>query len=133
MNLLLKRIAKKDNYTIGKLYIDGKYFCDTLEDCVRVLGPNGEGKIYGKTAIQEGKYKIDITFSNRFKRNLPLLLNVPFFEGIRIHPGNIAADTHGCILVGINDSAGAVHQSRITFDNLFDILQRETELTIEII
>ena len=75
----LKRVAFKDTYTIGKLYLDGKFQGDTLEDKVRVLGAKGEGKVFGETAIPAGKYKVIITYSARFKRDLPLLLNVPFF------------------------------------------------------
>ena len=82
MKLLLKRIAQKPNYTIGRLYIDGQYFCDTLEDAVR------EKKIAGKTAIPEGTYEVIVNRSPKFKRDLPLLIDVPNFEGIRIHRGN---------------------------------------------
>ena len=100
MNLLLKRIALKPDYTIGRLYIDGQYFCDTLEDAVR------EEKIVGKTAILAGTYQVIVNRSPKFKRDLPLLLGVPNFEGIRIHRGNTAKDTSGCILVGENKVKG---------------------------
>jgi hypothetical protein len=133
MKLTLKRTTLQDHYTIGKLYVNGQYFCDTLEDTVRDLGVNGEGKIFGETAIPYGDYKIDLTFSNRFNRILPLLLEVPFFTGIRIHPGNKAVDTHGCLLVGKNTIKGQITNSRETFDELFDLMQRETDLQIEII
>ena len=129
----LKRVAFKDNYTIGKLYLDGKFKGDTLEDKVRVLGAKGEGKIFGQTAIPAGKYKVIITYSARFKRDLPLLLNVPFFEGIRIHPGNTAEDTHGCLMVGINDVAGMIHHSKATFEELFKQIKDSKDLEIEII
>lgn len=116
MKLLLKRVALRDSYTIGNLYVDSPVkFCDTLEDKVR---PDGV-KVYGETAIPAGTYKVIITWSNRFKRKLPLLLNVPGFDGIRIHPGNTAVDTHGCILVGVNDVKGEIHQSKFTFYELF--------------
>lgn len=131
MELLLKRVFLGETYTIGKLYIDGVKFCDTLEDKVR---PYGE-KVYGETAIPYGEYKVIITYSQRFKRPLPLLLNVPMFEGIRIHPGNTAVDTHGCILVGVNDSKGRISQSKFTFYQLFkkmtDSKQTEFKITIE--
>ena len=131
MNLILKRIFLGETYTIGKLYVDGVKFCDTLEDKVR---PYGE-KIYGETAIPFGEYKVIITYSQRFKRHLPLLLDVPMFSGIRIHPGNTAADTHGCILVGVNDSKGRISQSKFTFYQLFkkmtDSKQTEFKITIE--
>ena len=131
MKLLLKRVALRDSYTIGNLYVDSPVkFCDTLEDKVR---PDGV-KVYGETAIPAGKYKVIITWSNRFKRKLPLLLNVPGFEGIRIHPGNTAVDTHGCILVGVNDSKGHIGQSKFTFYELFKKMtdSKLSEFEIEI-
>jgi len=82
--------------TIGELLIDGKHECHTLEDVVRADGV----KVYGETAIPPGVYSVDITYSPRFKRDLPLLIGVQNFIGIRIHPGNTASDTEGCILVG---------------------------------
>jgi hypothetical protein len=130
MKLLLKRVALKDTYTIGKLYVDGVFFCHTLEDTVR---PDGI-KVYGETAIPDGIYKVIITMSARFKRKLPLLLDVPMFEGIRIHPGNTAVDTHGCILVGENDVKGQIHQSKFTFYRLFKLMtdSKQSEFEIEI-
>lgn len=114
MKLELYRKFLGKDYTIGKLFINGEYFCDTLEDTVR---PEGE-KIYGKTAIPYGTYDILLTFSPRFKQILPLLLNVPNFEGIRIHSGNTAQDTEGCILVGFNKKKGMVLDSKKTLSNL---------------
>lgn len=116
MELLLERKYLKSNYTIGKLYINGKFFCNTLEDCVRDINKNGtfdcgEFKIKGHTAIPYGKYEINITYSPKFRRDLPLLLNVPFFEGIRIHRGNTHKDSSGCILVGENTKKGMVLNS----------------------
>ena len=107
------RTFKGPEYTIGKLYIDDNYFCDTLEDTVR---PKGE-KIYGKTAIPAGKYKVKKTYSPRFKKQLPEILNVPNFAGVRIHAGNTAKDTDGCILLGLNKTKGAVlcSQNAIAF------------------
>ena len=131
MKLKLNRIFKGEKYTIGRLYIDDVFFCDVLEDKVRDLSK--EEKVWGQTAIPEGTYKIIINYSNRFKRDLPLLLNVPQFEGIRIHPGNTEVDTHGCLLVGINSQKGKVTQSRITFDKLFAKIKNEKDLEIEII
>ena len=109
MKLELKRIAYKETYTIGKLYIDGIYFCDTLEDKVRDI------KIKDKTAIPCGTYKVQITYSNRFKKMMPLLLNVPGFEGIRIHNGNSESDTSGCILVGQNKVKGKLVNSKMIY------------------
>ena len=99
--LRLHRIAKRKDYTIGRLYADGKYFCDTLEPTWRDVGRGRPGrKVKGKTAIPDGHYPVVITLSPKFGKWLPLLLNVPFFEGIRIHAGNLPTDTEGCILVG---------------------------------
>lgn len=125
MNITLNRIAKRDSYTIGKLYIDGQYFCDTLED--KDIGLNQQmsvqqissKKIYGQTSIPTGTYKIIISYSSRFKKQMPLLLNVPGFAGIRIHTGNTSADTEGCILVGKNKAVGKVLESRDTYNKLF--------------
>ena len=118
MLIEVNRIFKGDTYTIGKLSVDGKYEFDKLEDKVRNLPI--EPKIHGKTAIPAGTYKVTVTFSNHFKRDLPLLLNVPYFEGIRIHPGNDSADTEGCLLVGQNTVKGKVTNSRVCFEKLFE-------------
>lgn len=130
MKLQLKRIAKKSDYTIGKLYIDGEYFCDTLEDRVRELSK--EQKIAGQTAIPAGKYPIIVNLSPRFKRLLPRLLNVPHFEGILIHRGNTAKDTSGCILVGENKRTGMVLNSTYYEERLVEILKEQSNITIEI-
>lgn len=90
MNLLVDRIFLGDSYTIGKLYIDGEYLCDTLEDTVRDLKHDGSGKVYGETAIPAGVYAVIVNRSPKFRRMLPRLLNVPFFDGILIHAGNYA-------------------------------------------
>lgn len=128
MRLVLKRIAFRKTYTIGKLYVDGVYFCDTLEDPVR----EGE-KIYGRTAIPAGKYDVLITMSPRFRKLLPLLVNVPGFEGVRIHSGNNADDTEGCILVGVNDKPGWVSQSRATMARLMAKLESaDSPITLEV-
>jgi hypothetical protein len=125
MKLILDRKYKKETYTIGNLYIDynnnfdPEYFCNTIEDKVR---PKGE-KIYGKTAIPAGTYPIVITYSPKFKRELPLIFNIPGFSGVRIHPGNDENDTEGCILVGENKVKGKVINSQITFLKLFNILK----------
>lgn len=109
MKLLLKRIAKKDTYTIGKLYIDNVYFCDTLEDKVRDL--TVEEKIMHETAIPMGSYKVVVNKSPKFQCELPRLLDVPYFESILIHRGNAARDTSGCILVGENKQVGKLINS----------------------
>lgn len=124
--------------TIGKLYIDGKYECYTLEDVVREVSgqPVPRWKIPGKTAIPAGSYPLQVTLSNRFKRMLPLLVGVPGFEGVRIHPGNTDADTEGCILVGSTRLVNAIGGSRIAFQALFQKIQqaldRKETITITI-
>jgi hypothetical protein len=120
MNLTLKRRFFKETYTIGSLSIDGVYFCDTLEDRYRAMPE--EKKIYGQTAIPPGTYRVIMSYSNRFKRIMPELLNVPFFEGIRIHSGNTDADTAGCILVGRNTAIGVLTDSMVTANHLNSLL-----------
>lgn len=122
MELVLKRFAKKKGYTIGKLYVKQSiideylrgekliYICDTLEPQWRDYA-KGARKIKGKSAIPEGRYPVVITYSPTFKKWLPLLVNVPMFEGIRIHAGNTVEDTKGCILVGENLKKGMVLNS----------------------
>lgn len=142
MNIQLKRIAKKETYTIGKLYIDGVYFCDTIEDKDRglnqIMSINDikKKKVYGETAIPTGTYKLVIDYSNRFKKNMAHILNVPGYEGIRIHTGNSAKDSLGCIIVGKNKVVGKVVESRDTYNQLFPILQKafkEGEIKITIL
>ena len=123
MELILERIAKRKTYTIGRLYIreqvmdeylpgtEDKYFCDTLEPTWRDY-EHGAYKVKGRSAIPEGHYAVVISYSPRFKQWLPILLGVPKFEGIRIHAGNTAKDTEGCILVGQNREVGKVLDSR---------------------
>ena len=115
-----------DESTIGKLYIDGEYFCETLEDKDRFLEAGGV-KIYGKTCIPRGTYQLAITMSNRFKKELPLLLNVPQFEGIRIHAGNTAADTDGCILLGRTRRNNFVENSRDAVNEFIEKLAKMLE------
>lgn len=140
MKLTLKRIALRPTYTIGKLYIDDVYFCDTLEDTVRDLNKNGkfdngEKKVYAKTAIPYGTYEIKWTYSPRFKKYTPQLMNVPSFEGIRIHSGNTSADTEGCLLLGENKQVGKVINSRATINKFYPIIKEacsKDDVTIEI-
>jgi hypothetical protein len=126
MKILLKRLHKTENSTIGELYVDGKFECYTLEDKER------EVKIKSETAISKGVYKVIINKSNRFKRLLPLLLNVPNFEGVRIHSGNTNHDTEGCILVGMTRSKDFIGKSRIAFQKLFTKMQSAKEITLTI-
>nr|AIF26678.1 hypothetical protein [uncultured bacterium fosmid pJB83B9] len=141
MKIVVDRKYKKSNYTIGRLSVDGKFICNTLEDAVRGV------KIPGITAIPAGLYEIDMaTVSPKFMSRLwarpyngivPRLKNVPGFEGILIHPGNNAADTDGCILVGRNTEVGRVLQSVETYFLLMDLylvpaFRRREKITIEL-
>lgn len=133
MEILVEREYKKKDYTIGKMYINGEYFCDTLEDTDRgltqimTLSEIKEVKEYGCTAIPTGRYPISYTYSPRFKKHLPLLLNVPAFDGVRIHSGNTHKDTEGCILLGENKAVGKVLNSRKTMDEFLRILKPAIE------
>lgn len=116
MKILVKRTFLGDEYTIGHMYINGVYFCDTLEDPVRDTNKNGvfdngEKKIAGDTAIPYGTYPITVNVSPKFKRELPRLSGVAEFEGVLIHRGNTAKDTAGCILIGENKVKGKVINS----------------------
>lgn len=118
MKLLIKRKFLGKSYTIGALYIDGKYFCDTLEDKVIDIDKSGkfegeEKKIAGKSAIPYGEYRVVVNRSPKFGRELPRLLDVPHFEGILIHRGNSSSDTSGCILVGENSIKGRLSNSSL--------------------
>ena len=142
MELRLERRWPKAAYTVGRLYVDGELFCNTLEDKVADVNRNGkfdgqERKVPGETAIPYGTYKVFYGWSPRFGRNLPRLLNVTAFDGILIHPGNTAKDSAGCILVGLNTEPGRLTQSRFYSDELnkrIDAAQRRGEsITIEIV
>ena len=139
MKIKLVRIALKDTYTIGKLYVDGVYFCDTIEDKDRGLDDSMtvseilKRKVKGQTAIPTGHYKIEITYSPKYKRMMPLILNVKGYSGIRIHSGNTSKDTEGCLIVGKNTKVGMVTDSRNTYQRLFGILQNQKDITIDII
>lgn len=130
MRLTLIRIANKPTYCIGKLYIDGKYFSETLEDVDRGLDDSMTDeqikklKVKDETAIPTGIYQVTITYSPKYKKNMPLINNVKGYSGIRIHSGNTAKDTSGCILVGKNKEVGKVLESRVTFNALFKRLQQ---------
>ena len=148
MKLLLKRIAKKDTYTIGKLYIDGKYFCDTLEDKDRGLNDSmsiaeiQQIKIKDKTAIPTGTYKVTLNvispkFSKRdfYQKNanggrVPRILDVPGFDGVLIHCGTNEHSTSGCLIVGQNKIVGKVINSQTTFIQLYKILSAKQKESI---
>ena len=117
-----------DKSTVGRLQTEGHFLGWSLEDCCREPEPGlwkPELKIPGKTAIPYGLYEVTITFSKRFNRALPLLLNVPDFDGVRIHAGNTDADTHGCILVGKTKSRDFIGDSTIAFSLLHLEIERE--------
>lgn len=126
MEITLNRIARRKEYTIGRLMVDGSYLCDTLEPTWRDLA-HGARKLRRRTAIPEGHYPLVVTYSPRFKKWLPLLVGVPQFDGIRIHTGNTAADTEGCILVGENRKKGMVLNSRICMHRLMAVLDKRAE------
>jgi hypothetical protein len=115
MNIVVERLQCDDDVTISGITVDGDWQCWGLEDPVReVQGqPVASWKVYGKTAIPAGRYKVELTMSARFKRILPILLDVPGFEGVRIHAGNTAADTEGCILVGNERLAKSLARSQL--------------------
>lgn len=141
MNILVKRVAKRASYTIGKMYINGVYFCDTCEDTDRgltqymSLAEIKRKKIYSRTAIPTGTYNVTLNvisprFSKRdfYKKNcdggrVPRLLNVPGFDGVLIHVGNSAADSNGCLCVGKNSQVGKVLNSTNTFLALYKKLK----------
>ena len=137
MKLLVKRKKQVNESTLGELYINGTYYCRTLEDRVRDLGPNGEGKVFGATAIPAGIYKIILNMSQRFQKILPRLLDVPFFTGILIHKGNTAEDTHGCILVGLEEHGDRITKSTEAWTLVWPRLQEASfkgeEIEIEIV
>ena len=132
MKLILIRIARKAEYTIGRLEDEnGKKLCDTLEPIWRNYD-GGELKIPKKSAIPEGTYRVVTTYSLRFRKYLPLLVGVPGFEGVRIHAGNTSRDTEGCILVGQNLQVGKVLWSRITLEKLMKLIENEKEIYLTI-
>lgn len=120
MQLQLERVQIDRQVTIGSLSVDGDWQCWTLEDPVREVPgqPVAAWKVPGRTAIPMGRYAIEVTLSPRFGRLLPLLLAVPGFDGVRIHAGNVPADTDGCILVGADRYSASVGRSRAALDEL---------------
>jgi len=131
MNIKLVREDFTEESTIGEMFVNGVFNCYTLEDKVRETEP----KVYGKTAIPYGHYNVVINWSNRFQKYMPLLLNVPDFEGIRIHPLNKASETEGCIGVGMVRGKNFIGQSRVAYNNLMKILrvvEKKEKIFIEI-
>ncbi len=138
-NLKVQRDTYTEQSTIGRLYINDVFFCDTLEDKCRDINKDGdlddkgETKIYGETAIPAGTYKFIINMSNRFKEEMPLLIGVKNYEAVRIHWGNKKEDTHGCILVGLTRTKDFIGQSKIAFKKLMGELAKYNEFEITII
>jgi hypothetical protein len=137
MKLLLERDVKAPLFTLGKLFIDGQLFGYSCEDAVREKPgvPVAEWKVPGQTAIPTGNYRVIITFSNRFQKHLPLLLDVPGFSGIRIHAGNFHGDTEGCLLIGTGRAKEGVSNSRLAMSVLMPRIEegsKDGKVTIEI-
>lgn len=136
MEIKLRRIALKENYTIGRLYINGNYFCDTIEDKVRPLN-NRCDKVYSETAIPYGTYAVTLDvvspkysqksfyIKNANGGRVPRLIDVPFFDGVLIHCGNTEKDSAGCIIVGENKVVGKVVNSQVTFKRLYKVLMED--------
>lgn len=130
--LTLKRIAKRADYTIGRLEDEnGVKICDTLEPTWRNY-KGGELKVPRKSAVPEGTYPVVVTKSKKFGKYLPLLVGVPGFEGVRIHSGNTVNDTEGCILVGQNLIKGKVLLSRLTLEKLMRLIENEKRIFLTI-
>ena len=136
MEIKVDRKWKKDTYTIGNLYINGKLFCNTLEDKDRGLKQTDspmsiqQRKVYGETAIPAGRYEIAMNivspkysavkwYKDLCDGKVPRLLNVPGFEGVLMHTGNTALDSYGCVLIGKNTVKGKITQSKDTFKELY--------------
>jgi hypothetical protein len=125
MTLRLEREPSAHGATIGRLTIDGVFQCFILEDVIREepMRPVSAWKVYGETAIPAGRYRIVITHSPAFKRALPLLLDVPGFAGVRVHAGNRARDSNGCLLPGRTRGRAFVGESVLAFGALFQRIQ----------
>ena len=143
MEILLVRSTFTDDYTEGKLFVNGVYVCDTVEDKDRGLDDKMsedeilKKKVFGKTAIPIGRYRVVIDWSNKFNKNLIHILKVKGFDGVRSHSGNSATDSYGCVIVGIRKTKGWVGDSRKTYAILHKMVEEaikrgdEVHLTIE--
>lgn len=127
MKIVIIRTEFASNYTTGKLFINGTYLCDTLEDTYRGQLHNPGDKVFAETAIPAGKYQVIINFSNKFKKQMPLVLNVPNFSGIRLHSGNTVQDTAGCILLGTETEPGVIARSKEHYQKFYALLQEGTK------
>lgn len=143
MEIKVKRIAKRETYTIGRMYVNGEYYCDTLEDKDRGLTqdmPLAEIrgiKVYGETAIPAGHYRVTSASWSKYGVNVPLINDVPGFTGILIHNGRTAAHTSGCIIVGENRAVGQVFNGKKYMTELNDMVMtaivKGEQVTIDII
>lgn len=128
MQVMITRNWKKPGYTIGRIFVNNAFFCNSMEDTDRGLRQDmpleeiKRLKVYGKTAIPTGTYTILMTYSPKYKKKMPQVMNVPGFEGIRIHPGNTPEDTLGCILPGDNKVKGKVVDSTKRFNQFVNML-----------
>lgn len=133
MQLQLRRLYRKPEYIIGKLYINGEYYCDVVEDRDRGLTQDMDLaqikkiKVMHETAIPYGTYKVRLSLSPRFKKILPEILNVPGFSGIRMHGGSSAASSSGCLILGKNTIKGGVTNSKYYVNKLIEILKNTNE------
>jgi hypothetical protein len=121
MILRLIREPTRDGATMGVLFVDGAFFCFTLEDPIRDV------KIPGDTAIPAGRYRVEVTMSPRFKRRLPLLIDVPNYTGVRIHSGNRSSDSEGCILPGRTRGPAMVMESRMALEHMLALIELATD------
>ena len=131
MKLTLQRYLFAEDYTMGLLFIDGVYFCDTIEDKFRG-NDLSKTKVYGETCIPYGVYDVKITYSPKYKKNMPQILDVPYFTGIRIHSGNSAKDSSGCVICGIKSKNGEVLESRKTYNALLKRLETAKYIKIDV-
>ena len=131
MKLTLQRYLFADDYTMGLLFIDGFYFCDTIEDKFRG-NDLSKTKVAGETCIPYGVYDVKITYSPKYKKNMPQILDVPYFTGVRVHSGNSAKDSSGCVICGIKSKNGEVLESRKTYNALMKRLETANNIKIDI-
>lgn len=142
LRLMIDRAWKKPGYTISRFFVDGERWCEALEDTDRGLTSSMSTeeikakKIYGRTAIPSGKYRVTLTWSPKFKKNLPLVNDVKCYSGIRFHAGNTANDSAGCILLGKNSAVGMVTNSTYWTEQLITAVKSAVDrgeiVTLEI-
>ncbi len=137
MHIKVTRDVFTDLTTTSKVEVNGKFQCYFLEDKDRKLEVDSTAKVYGRSCIPRGTYDLVIDYSPKYQTEMPHILDVPGFKGIRIHPGNWHTDTEGCPLPGIRRSKDMVQRSKAAFDSLFSLLidaeEREEKVTIEFV